>query len=106
MGKTRKPRDTMFAIRYAALEAALLRAYRIPDSEQGRFRGRLAALQKGGLLDQQPGKGHALTYGPPDFHRVVFALELTEVGITPAVILKLVADLWDRKLGKIFAEAE
>jgi hypothetical protein len=44
---------------------------------QGAFRGRLTALQKGGLLgaENQPGRGHALRYGPDQLHRFVFACE-------------------------------
>src|SRR5262249_24599973 len=69
-------------------------------------RGRLGSLQRGGLLGRSPGKGKALRYTPDLIHRVVCALELAEFGVAPSVILSLVETLWDRKLRKIFDEAD
>jgi hypothetical protein len=93
---------------YGAVEAALVQAYCIPSDALGAFRGRLGALQKQGLLGARnmPGKGIALRYGPDQFHRLLFACELLEFGISPAVVLSLVNSLWERRLLKIFKDAE
>jgi hypothetical protein len=40
------------------------------------------------------------------FHRAVLAFELTQAGLAPGVILRLVRDHWDSKLRMIFTEAE
>ena len=53
-----------------------------------------------------PGKGVALRYGPDQFHRLVLACELFEFGISPSVILALVEAGWERRLRKIFKDAE
>jgi len=93
---------------YRAVETALVEAYRIPDKARGAFRGRLAALQKAGLLGRKsmPGKGIALRYGPDQFHRMLFACELFEFGVGPSVVLSIVEELWERRLRKIFRDAE
>jgi hypothetical protein len=98
----------MFECGYGAVEAALEQAYRIPAKAEGAFRGRLGALQKQGLFGvrNMPGKGVALRYGPDQFHRLIFACELLEFGISPAVVLSLVKLSWERRLQKIFRDAE
>ena len=98
----------MFECGYGAVEAALVRCYRVPGKALGAFRGRLGALQKNELFGAKnmPGKGVALRYGPDQFHRLVFACELFEFGISPAVVLSLVKSLWERRLRKIFRDAE
>jgi hypothetical protein len=99
---------TEFDVGYGAVEAALVEAYRIPRKAMGAFRGRLGALQKGGLFGARhmPGRGHALRYRPDQLHRLVFALELLEFGVSPAVVLSLVKARWERQLRKIFSDAE
>src|SRR5262245_32620927 len=97
-----------FEAGYGAVEAALIEAYRVPETARGAFRGRLAALQKGGLLGPKamPGKGRALTYRPDQLHRLVLACEMMEFGITPSMVLAVVGELWERPLRKIFSDAE
>jgi hypothetical protein len=99
----------MFKIpRFGAVEAALVQTYCIPTKAVGAFRSRLGALQKQGLFGAKhmPGKGVALGYGPDQFHRLIFVCELFEFGIAPAVVLRLVESLWERRLRKIFSNAE
>jgi hypothetical protein len=98
----------MFQARYAPIEAALVRAYRVPTDAVGAFRAKLTGLQKLALLgsENMPGKGKALTYGPDQLHRLVFACELFEFGIAPSVVLTLVKDVWEQRLRRIFQEAE
>jgi len=45
-------------------------------------------------------------YGPDQFWRLVFALELTALGIAPSLILKLIAEFWEPTLVAVFREAE
>jgi len=99
---------TKFSVGYGAVEAALVQSYRIPSKAVGAFRGRLGALQKQGLFGAKnmPGKGRALRYTPDMLHRIVFAIELAEFGIGPATVLSLVRLVWERRLRKIFEDAE
>jgi len=99
---------TTFDVGYAAVERALVETHRIPRKAVGAFRGRLGALQKGGLFGAKnmPGKGKALRYRPDLLHRVIFACELLEFGFSPAVILSVVKSAWDRRLRRIFQDAE
>jgi hypothetical protein len=96
----------MFEAGYGAVETALVQGYRVPDDAVGAFRGRLAALQKQGFLGTTPGKGIALTYTPDLLHRLVFACEMFQFGISPAVVLGIVEAQWERRLRKIFRDAE
>ena len=83
------------------VEPALLRTYGVPKKRYGAFRGRLGDLQKAGLYgrDKMPGKGAVLVYGPDEMHKQVFACEMFEFGLSPAVILALVKADWDREDG-------
>ena len=98
----------MFESGYGAVEAALAESYRIPSKAMGAFRGRLGALQKQGLFGTKnmPGKGRALRYGPDQLHRIIFACELFEFGVGPSVVLEIVRTLWERRVQKIFKDAE
>jgi hypothetical protein len=98
----------MFECGLGAVEAALVQTYRIPAKAVGAFRSRLGALQKQGLFGARnmPGKGVPLRYGPDQFHRLVFVCELFEFGVAPSVVLSLVDALWERRLRKIFSDAE
>ncbi len=93
---------------YGTVEAALAHCYGVPNRARGAFRARLGALQKGGLFGPKhmPGRGHALAYGPDQFHRLIFACEMLEAGIVPSVVLAIVKARWDSQLRKIFRSAE
>jgi hypothetical protein len=95
------------ANQYAVVERALIVAYEIEPKNIPALRSRLGALQRGGLFGaERPGKGRKLGYGPDQFWRLVFALELTALGIAPSLILKLIAEFWDPTLVAVFREAE
>ena len=98
----------MFETSYSHVEAALARAYAVPDKAVGAFRGRLGNLQKQGLFGARnmPGRGAALRYGPDQFHRLIFACELFEFGVGPATVLELVEALWETRIARIFEKAE
>jgi hypothetical protein len=97
-----------FTVSYAKVEAALARMHNIAQEDVPAFRSRLGSLQRGRLLgaENQPGKGQKLQYGPDHFHRLVLAVELTQAGIGPAVILRLVSEQWDKLLRKIIDLAD
>jgi hypothetical protein len=102
------PKETQqMELGYGAVEGGLVRTYDIPTKARGAFRGRLGNLQKRGLFGgkNMPGKGVALSYGPDQLHRLIFACELFELGVTPADVLRLVKFAWERRLRKIFDEA-
>jgi hypothetical protein len=94
----------MFAANYGAVERALIQAFGVRKDDVAAFHGRVIALQKAGLLgaENMPGKGKPLVYGPDLYHRLVFACELLQFGITPRVIVGTVNDLWERRIRAIF----
>ena len=96
----------MFEVSYSPVEAALVRTYGVRKRDIGRFRARIAFLQKGGLLGVSPGKGKALRYTPDLIHRLIFSTELAEFGVMPQAILETVADLWESRIRRIFERAE
>jgi len=86
----------------------LIAAYEIAPADQARFRARLTFLQRGGLFgaERRPGKGTRLIYQPHMLHRLIFCLELAELGVGPAVQLRLVDELWDKRIRNIFSRAD
>jgi hypothetical protein len=99
----------VFDTTYRHVEAALVQTYGVPGAAIPTFRSRLGNLQKQGLFgrDNMPGRGGAaMRYGPDQFHRLIFACEMSEVGIGPATVLELVELLWKSKLVTVFREAE
>jgi hypothetical protein len=94
-----------FSTTYAKFAAALMRLHGIPAEQASAFHSRLGALQKAGLLGDQPGRGNRIEYGPEHFHRALLAFELVQAGIPPGVILRLIKDCWPR-LNAIVMKAE
>lgn len=92
-----------FTVPYKTVEAALVRMHGIAPDDVAAFRSRLGALQRGGLLgaENQPGKGRKLEYGVDQFRRLVLAIELTQSGLGPGIVLRLVKDGWERLNGII-----
>ena len=97
-----------FETSHSVVEAALARAYNVPDKAIGAFRARVGLLQKRGLFGAKnmPGRGKALSYGADQFHRLVFACELVEFGVAPSVVLDLIKARWERRIAEIFQRAE
>jgi hypothetical protein len=98
-----------FTTSYATVVAALVRMHEIPPEGVLAWRARFGGFQRDGLFgpENQPGKGRRLNYATPDvFHRAVLAFELTQAGIAPRTIVRLVKDYWESKLRAIFSKAE
>jgi hypothetical protein len=93
---------------YSTVERALVATYKVPRKAQAAFRGKLGHLQRQGLLGarHQPGKGRALAYTADLMHRLVFACEALEFGLSRATVVALVRAHWERRLRKIFQDAE
>jgi hypothetical protein len=97
-----------FTVAYWKVEHALAQVYGIGSDDVLRFRSRFGALQRGGLFSSanQPGKGTKLIYTPDLVHRAVLAIELSQVGIAPAVVLRLINEFWDTDLRDICNKAD
>jgi hypothetical protein len=91
---------------FASVEAALIAAYGVPPADQARFRSRLTHAQKSGVLGINPGKGRHLTYGPPEMHKLVLICELCELGLSPALQVEVIGELWEKRWREIFKRAE
>ena len=90
---------------YAMVEAALVEMHDIAPDSVPALRSRFGAFQRGGLLGKQPGRGTRLEYGGDQLHRVVFAFEMTQAGMSPTTVLWLVSEFWDKRLRDIFIKA-
>jgi hypothetical protein len=88
------------------IEASLVELHKIAPDAVPALRSRFGAFQRGGLLGRQPGRGVRLEYGPDQLHRVVLAFELTQMDISPTIVLWLVREFWDKRLREIFIKAE
>ena len=91
---------------YAMVEAALVELHGIAPDGVPALRSHFGAFQRGGLLGKQPGRGARLQYGPDELHRVVLAFELTQAGMSPTTVLRLVREFWDKRLRNICLIAE
>jgi hypothetical protein len=103
------PNTPTVEISYGVLEKALAVACDIPEATRsGSFRSALANLQKLGALGEaaRVGRGSPLRYGPDEMHRLVFAVELVELGIPPATAVALIEAFWVSKIRAIFTAAE
>jgi hypothetical protein len=96
----------MLSFTYSMVEQSLVEMHSVAPEDVPALRSRFGALQRGGLLGRQPGKGARLEYRPDELHRVVVAFELTQAGFAPSVVLQLLHDVWDKRLREICRKAE
>jgi hypothetical protein len=94
--RSRRPAPT-FA--YAEVESALVEVFDVGDARQGTFRARLQNFRKLGIPAKNPGKGQRLRYAPTDLFQLLLALELTEYGLDPALVVKTIRDDWSNQSG-------
>lgn len=80
--------------RYAEVQAALAGLHGAYPDHMGAFRGRLQHFQRLGMAPASPGRGKAIVYAFEDVARWAFALELSECGIDPARIARLLPWAW------------
>lgn len=73
----------------------LAQLHSISGDKRVAFQGRLKALLKSGLLPHvHQGRGRAASYTPYDAVRFALALELTQLGLTPARSVKVLVSNW------------
>lgn len=89
--------------RYAEVQAALAGLHGAYPDRMGAFRGRLQHFQRLGMAPASPGRGKAIVYAIEDVARWAFALELSECGIDPARIAKMLPWAW-LKVGPYLCE--
>ena len=71
----------------------------VGDARQGTFRARLQNFRKLGIPAKNPGKGQRLRYSVGDLLQLLIALELTEYGLDPALVVKTIRDDWSSHSG-------
>ena len=67
--------------------------------QPGGFRARLKNFRKLGIPETNPGKGARVEYSPSDLFQLMVALELSEFGLDPALIVAIVRRNWTRQDG-------
>jgi hypothetical protein len=82
------------ALGYARVEAALARVYDAEGVQKNAFRGRLKHFRKLGIPHHNPGKGGRIAYDVQDVWQLMVCLELSEFGIDPNLIVKIVQRHW------------
>jgi hypothetical protein len=85
------------ALGYAHVEAALARVYGAEGVQKTAFRGRLKHFRKLGIPQRNPGKGARIAYNVEDVWQLMVCLELSEFGIDPNLIVKIVQRHWTGK---------
>jgi hypothetical protein len=90
---------------YAQVESALARVFDLEDAQEGAFRGRLKHFRKLGIPAENPGKGARLRYSASDIFQLLICLELSEFGIDPTLIVKIVQSHWADRSGFLAAIA-
>ena len=82
---------------YARVERALARVYQAEHVREKAFRGRLKHFRKLGVPNQNPGKGARVHYSASDVFQLMVCLELSEFGLDPNLIVKIVQRHWSGK---------
>jgi hypothetical protein len=85
---------------YAEVESTLAVIYRASGKTQaGAFRGRLKHLKRLGIpLGVHPGRGKKISYGRNELYQWCFCLELSEFGIDPSIVTRLVRRYWKTQI--------
>ena len=102
------PKLPKLTFAYGTVEKALAAAYQIPEADRSSgFRSMIGNLQKLGALGAQArvGRGKALVYGVVEMHRLVLALEFSEMGLPPATVVGLLETYWESTLWPIIFSA-
>jgi hypothetical protein len=83
---------------YAEAERALAQMYKATGKAQaGAFRGRLKHLKRLGIpLGSNPGRGKKISYERNELWQWCFCLELSEFGIDPSLIARMVKKNWSK----------
>ena len=96
-----------FTATYAQIEYALAATFGVGAKHMGAFVSRFGELQRGALFGPKNmlGKGKRLVYTPDQIHRLLFAFSVSQFGLTPNIVLRVVRDYWASQLDPIFRHA-
>jgi hypothetical protein len=79
---------------YSQVESALARIYQAEHVQRKAFRACLKHFRKLGIPHKNPGKGNRVRYSASDIFQMLICLELSEFGIDPNLIVKIVERHW------------
>jgi len=77
---------------YGEVEAALAKIHHVHSTALGTFRARIKHFQRIGLVPAAPGKGQKIAYKAEDAVIWGLAFELTELGLSPDIIAKIIKE--------------
>ena len=87
--------DKAAGYHFAAVKAALVRAFGIAPDKQARFFARLEHLRRVGVMgNERPGKGTKLSYSADQVDRLLFVVQLSRFSIEPVVAFELIETKW------------
>jgi hypothetical protein len=92
---TARSQRTAPTFAYAEVESALAEVFGVRGARrQGAFRARLQNFRKLGIPAENPGKGRRLRYSATELFQLLIALELTEYGLDPTLVVNTIRDDW------------
>jgi hypothetical protein len=98
--KHRLPLTSTFP--YRRVEAALAKLLDAEDVQPATLRAKLKHLRRSGLASTTPGTGSRVDYTLSDVFQLVLAFDLSQFGIDPVQIVKIVRHCWDEGAGVLF----
>ncbi len=84
---------------YAQVERALARVHAVAPEARGAFKARIKKLQAQKIVPASPGKGQRILYRPEDVYLWAYCLELSEFGIDPKIVRRIIESTWERESG-------
>jgi hypothetical protein len=80
---------------YAAVETALAQVFDAAHVQKTAFRWKLKNFRKLGMPQHHPGRGAPIQYTQDDVYKLMLCVGLSNYGIDPSHIVKMVRHRWD-----------